>query len=116
MSDTSTTTKKIEVEITFKPATRFSFIDGGKMYLRYLPRRFDSDIPDKEIGELISNANFVEMGYGNNVCFILPKVAYDSSQPSKKTLEEQCKECPRYDEIGYLCSRTGKECVINEDA
>ena len=40
---------------------------------------------------------------------------YHSSTSSKKTMEEQCKECPQYEEEGYLCSRTGVECQIDPD-
>lgn len=84
MNNTISRTIKKTVDITFKPATRFSFVDNGKTYLGYLPILFNSDIPEEELQKLISNANFVEMGYGSNVCFILPKLGYDSSEENLK--------------------------------
>ena len=88
VDDTSRHTIKKTVEVTFTSVTKFYFIDGGKMYIGYLDTPFESEISDEKVREMIEKADFVEMGYGSNVCFILPKLGYHSSNDTVKTEDE----------------------------
>ena len=45
-------------------------------------------------------------------CKIEGCIRIDLSADTKKTLMEQCEECPRFSDEGYDCSHAGKECVI----
>lgn len=70
-------TVKKTISVTWEPATKFSWEDEGKMYVGYSDKKFEFNLYEDEarydLQGVIDNADFVEMGYGSNVVFVLPK-------------------------------------------
>ena len=65
--------REAEVTISYTKGTVFYFILDGKKHIGFMVGNVDVD---DTIQKYLDNAWFIEMGYGSNVCYVLPKARY----------------------------------------